>query len=321
MKYTPEMTKIEISQVADCLKGKPQLCIEQAEQCYRQELLHVCDIAIEQQKSIILITGPSASGKTTTAKRLADAFMARGKKVNRISLDNFYFPTSRLPLWEDGYQNYESIEGLDIPCFDHVVNELLTNKTADFPIFDFTCGKRAEKTYSLSYDENTTLIIEGIHALNPRLYNTLSQYPAMKIYISVHSDFYQNGELLLTARDLRLSRRLLRDYHYRSTSGAGTLNMWNYVIKGEDLYIRPFRQYADIHIDSTHAYEPFLYHEGLTAMLDEIASDSPYYSTARHLLDANEALFGIPYDLIPSSSLIQEFIKSNYLNEHKITTR
>ena len=322
MKYNPEMSKIQLDSVADAVANDAQQAVLAAEQLYRDKIEKMCNLALDQQKEIILITGPSASGKTTTAKRLADALVAHGKKVNRISLDNFYRPTEELPLWEDGYQNYESIDGLDISRFDHNLNQLLTQKTAQFPIFDFTVGKRAEKTYTLSYDDSTYLIIEGIHALNPMLYNVIGQYAALKVYISVHSNFLcQNGQPSLTARDLRLCRRLLRDYLYRGTSGAGTLEMWGYVLKGEDLYIRPFRQHADLHIDSTHSYEPFLYHSGICEMLGEISPASPHYQTAQHLLHANEGLFPLPYELIPASSLIQEFIKAGHLDSHKIPLR
>lgn len=319
MKYSTEMETVWQPAAAKELADRPETFVAQVEEKFRAKLEEACELVLTKQTPIILITGPSASGKTTTAKHLSNALRARGKKVNRISLDDFYYPKEQLPFWEDGYQNYESIEGLDIPCFERVMNELLQNKTAAFPIFDFRTGIRAEKTYTLTFDESTYLIIEGIHALNPRLYETLHGYPALKIYISVHSNFVdQNGEMLLSARDLRLSRRLLRDYHYRGTPGQGTLEMWYYVLKGEDLYIRPFRTHADLHINSTHDYEPFLYHRGFAAMLREIPSDSSYYDICQRLLQVNESFFGIPYSLVPPTSLIQEFILSNHLQQNKI---
>lgn len=322
MKYSPIRSRINAEQVAARLRQRPEELVAEAERSYREKLVEVSDTAIREHKHIILVTGPSASGKTTSAKRIATILEERGKKVNRISLDNFYRDKDQLPRWEDGYQNYESVEGLDIACFDQVMSNLLTGGSAVFPIFDFSMGRRSAKTYTLRYDEKTYLIIEGIHALNPVLFNVLKDYSAMKVYISVHSEIVDaQGEVLLSARDLRLCRRILRDFHCRSTSAAGTLKMWKYVLKGEKLYIFPFREHADMHLDSIHAYEPFLYHDGLGEMMGSIAPESPYYKKASHLLEANKNFFPIPGSLIPETSLIQEFIKEKMLEESKIKIR
>ena len=229
--------------------------------------------------------------------------------VNRISLDNFYKSSDQLPRWEDGYQNYESVEGLDLDCFRETVQRLLQTGRAQFPIFDFTAGCRSEKTFEISYDEHTYLIIEGIHALNPLLTDTLAPHRTVKLYISVHSDFVDDGgRILLGARDLRLTRRLLRDFYYRGTGAEETLRMWDYVLRGEDLYIRPFREFADAHINSTHDYEPSLpRHPRRNAAADR--PGLPYRETIGRLTDSARHFFGIDQALVPATSLIQEFIK------------
>lgn len=322
MKYSPLRPKINAAEVGARLRKQPEEVIAQAEAAYHEKLCVICDAAIQEDKSIILVTGPSASGKTTSAKRIGAILESRGKKVTRISLDNFYRNKDTLPRWEDGYQNYESVEGLDIACFDSVMSKLLTEGEATFPIFDFALGQRSERSFTLRFDEKSFLIIEGIHALNPVLFNVLKDYPAMKVYISVHSEIVDgNGELVFSARDLRLCRRILRDFHCRSTSAQGTLKMWKYVLKGENLYIFPFREHADIHIDSLHAYEPFLYHEGLEKMMRSIDPESPYFKKADRLLAANQYFFPIPGSMIPDSSLIQEFIKENVLDDSRIKIR
>lgn len=322
MKYSPIRGKVNAEEVGAKLREHPEKLIAQAEAVYHQKLCDVCDTAINGHHYIILVTGPSASGKTTSAKRIASILESRGKKVNRISLDNFYQNKENLPRWEDGYQNYESVEGLDIQCFDSVMSELLTKGSAVFPIFDFSMGRRSPKTFTLEFDEKSFLIIEGIHALNPVLFNVLKDYPAMKVYISVHSEIVNgSGDVIFSARDLRLCRRILRDFHCRSTSAEGTLKMWKYVLKGEKLYIFPFREHADLHIDSIHAYEPFLYHNGLKKMMDAIPPDNDYFEKASRLLTANHNFFPIPGSMIPESSLIQEFIHENVLAESKIKIR
>lgn len=322
MKYTLKKEQVNYIEAGGALQSQSDAFIAKEEQSYQEKLLHVCKAAVTEHKHIILVTGPSASGKTTSAKKIALLLEAQGKKVNRISLDNFYRSKEELPRWEDGYQNYESIEGLDLPCFDHVMHELLTTGTATFPLFDFTAGQRSKESFVLHFDEQTYLIIEGIHALNPLLFKTFQDYPSMKVYISVHSDIVDNGgNVVVSARHLRLTRRLLRDYIYRGTAALGTLKMWNYVLKGEELYIFPFRDQADVHINSVHAYEPFLYHEDLSKALQGIPEDSCYYRTASALLHSNDHFFSLSYDLIPPTSLIQEFIKPKHFDESKITMR
>ena len=147
------------------------------------------------------------------------------------------------------------MEGLDIPCFQQFVEGLFDRGHALLPVFDFTAGRRKDKQIDIQFDDHTYLIFEGIHALNPQVTDPLSSHRSMKIYISVHSDFVDNsGDILLAARDLRLCRRLLRDFYYRGTGAEETLRMWEYVLRGEDLYIRPFRKNADMHINSCLLY-------------------------------------------------------------------
>ena len=310
VRYSTVMDQIDLSDVKHILAECPAELVGHEELLFQQKITNACDLITQQHAHIILVTGPSASGKTTSAKMITNELKARGKQVDRISLDNFYRPTSQLPRWEDGYQNYESVDGLDIPCFEAFLEHLFRDGHSLLPVFDFATGKRAEKTIDIGFDEHTYLIFEGIHALNPKVTQPLEGHAAMKIYISTHSDFIDSdGSILLTARDLRLTRRILRDFWYRSTTAEETFRMWYYVLKGEDLYIRPFRQYADLHINSTHSYEPFLYHDALVQTLERTSPDSPYRDTIRHLLESARHFFGIDSDLIPKTSLIQEFIR------------
>ena len=310
MKYSLIMDKVSVDKTSDIIRSNPMQEVSRAEAEYRGKIAQVCDQAIRDGIYILLITGPSASGKTTSAKMIADELTARGQKVNRISLDNFYKNVEELPRWSDGYQNYEAVEGLDISCFEEMVQRLLREGHANFPIFDFTTGRRAAETINLTCDPHTFLIIEGIHALNPLIFKSVEGFSCMKIYISVHSDFVDGqGNILLCARDLRLIRRVIRDFYYRSTLAEDTFKMWDYVLRGEDLYIRPFRKYADLHINSTPNYEPYLYHDEMVRMLLACTPDSPYTPIIQRMMAASSHFFHMASELVPDSSLIQEFLK------------
>lgn len=315
MKYSDRMERVDVAEIAAGLIKNPPEVVGRAEAAYHEQISVLCDAIEKDNLHIILLTGPSASGKTTTAKKLAVELIRRGKLVNRISLDNFYKSATELPKWEDGYQNYESVEGLDIDCFEEFMAELLQEGMARMPVFDFTSGRRRpDKTIELHFDDHTYLIIEGIHALNPLLTDPLLPHRMIKVYISVHSDFVDpKGETLLGARDLRLTRRMLRDFYYRGTSAVATLEMWEYVLRGEDIYIRPFRRYADFHFNSTHSYEPFLYHDPLAALLaqSDKSKHSEFADTLDRLSAAEPSFFGIDSAQIPKSSLIREFIRDD----------
>lgn len=312
MKYRRQMNEIDIAKTSAALSGSPGTLIELDERKFRGELEKIGAMAISGHRHLILITGPSSSGKTTTAKRIADILTAYEKKAVRISLDNFYRPVGEMPLWDDGYQNYESVECLDLNLFDRVMHELLESGHTMLPHFNFLSGDRDDSVIPLSYDESTYLILEGIHALNPELTDVLDGYETLRVYISTHSNFFDYNNVVLTARDLRLARRIMRDYLYRGTSAMETLEMWRYVLRGEDLYIRPFRQYADVHIDSTHSYEPYLYHNSLLSLIETIGRDSRDFDYVKRLINARDYFFPIDESLIPQTSLIQEFIRHDY---------
>ena len=309
MRYTHRMEQISIPETAHALRETPQKAMNFAEGKYGEKILSVCRELESREAKVLLLPGPSSSGKTTTAKMIAAELKNRGSRVNRISLDNFYKSLDELPLWEDGSRNCESVEGLDIACFAECMEQLLREGRAGFPIYDFSVKRRLDTRKELLYDEHTYVVVEGIHALNPLISGALHGRPCLQVYISVHSDFLDGaGNVRLAARDLRLMRRIVRDFHFRATPVMETLRMWDYVLKGEELYIHPFRERADLHINSTHFYEPFLYREKLLEILDGAQGDSPWNATVRRLIKDEETFFPIDSRLVPRYSLIREFI-------------
>lgn len=309
MKYLNTMESVFLSELKKQLPEHTMQLIQHQEQQYQQKISWMCQEITKHNSNIILLTGPSASGKTTTAIKLLDELKKSGKKVCRISLDNFYKNNEDQPRWKDGQKNFETIESLDITYFHEKISELLTTGYAEFPLFDFPLGMRSSKTFPLNYDSQTYLIFEGIHALNPLLCEHLHQNRIIRIYVSVHSDFINSdGKVILKARNLRLLRRLLRDRLHRDADALETLELWKYVLRGEKLYIKPFRKCADIHINSTHHYEPFLYKESAIEMLTPLLADPNYGKLAQTLISGLNGLPEISKDQIPKNSLIQEFI-------------
>ncbi|HAG56439.1 MAG TPA: hypothetical protein DF364_06970 [Ruminococcaceae bacterium] len=309
-RYQEKMEKIPAEKTADQLFRDQQAFFAREETAFDSKIQEACDYIIQKQTTIILLAGPSASGKTTTAKKLISHLRQSGKHAERISLDNFYKPREQLPSWKDGSPNFESIDGLDIEYFHHLMQQLWTQKEADFPIFDFQQGRRREKTFHVSYSPDTFLIFEGIHALNPLFKAAMDGHPSTGIYVSVHSDFVsEDGKVLLEARQLRLTRRIIRDLTARNSTATNTLSMWDKVLKGERLYIQPYRPSADIHINTVHGFEPFLYRHKIEEALSDFPNDLPNADVAQNLIQRYLRFAPCPDACLGPDSLIREFYK------------
>lgn len=306
--YTKEKCQIDSTALTAEMGQDAVAVIAGQERAFQGVIEQVAEKIVSAGKKIILLTGPSSSGKTTTAKLLERTLARQGHQVYRISLDNFYRPRGELPRWSDGFVNYESIEGLDLPYFNQLIATLKADGFARFPIFDFHTASRSDKQFEVTMGEHTHIIFEGIHALNPLLCEQFSGLSIMRLYVSIHGDFTDGEQITLPARELRLMRRILRDNVRRNATPVYTLTMWDYVMRGEREYINPFRNNADIHINTTHCYEPYVYHE---EFLREIAPylQDPTYGELLASMEQRITRFP-PADLalIPPDSLLREFI-------------
>lgn len=309
-RYQEKMEVISAEKAAENLAQEPQAFFAAEEAAFDQKIREVCDYIIAQNTSIIFLAGPSSSGKTTTAKKLIAHLTARGKTAERISLDNFYRPRNQLPTWEDGSLNFETIEGLDIEYFQLLMQQLQNQKEADFPLFDFHKGCRREKTFHVSYSPDSFWIFEGLHALHPLFFEAMGKQPRIGIYVSVHSDFVaENGEILLSGRQLRMTRRIIRDLISRGSTAAETIAMWDKVLKGEQLYIHPYRSSADVHINTTHGFEPFLYRNKIASALADYPLDAPHQDTIQNLMEKYKFFRPCDSHYLSADSLIREFYK------------
>lgn len=307
MKYSDVKQQIDVSEVASRIKADPAAAVASAEALYHEMVADVARTAVERDSNVILLCGPSASGKTTSAHLIAQDLTDLGKSVRIISLDNFYKPHDQLPLWPNGTLNFESVDGIDAEYLSQLLEQLWQAGSAIFPIFDFETQNRSAEGQEITWNHSTYLIFEGIHALNPRICDALGGHCPLKVYVSVHSDFVLDGRELLDARDLRLTRRLLRDYAHRDSSVSRTLELWGDVLRGEELYMRPHRGNADIHINTVHDYEPFLYTSDISRLLAGAGDCGDFRYVINRIVNSQSCFFPISWDLVPGDSLINEF--------------
>ena len=273
----------------------------------------VCSVAKEifenKSKNIIMLAGPSSSGKTTTASILSKCIEDFGGRAYIVSLDDFYFPRSvGYPLDENGKPDYECVEALDIELIHRCFGELQRFGKSSFPVFDFPSGERIENSKNISLEENDVIIVEGLHALNPVITDTLDESRLFRIYVSVSTRVYgDEGEVLFSKRDLRLIRRTVRDYQFRSTSVERTFEIWESVMRGEDKYLFPYESLADVKINSFHPCEPCVFTQKATALLTE-AVNGEYGEKAKSLINKLSLFKSTDISILPADSLLREFV-------------
>ncbi len=281
--------------------------IADCEEFYASQVKTACDLIIAEGKTIILLSGPSGSGKTTTSGKIRDELILRGKVAHVVSLDDFYLNKADLP-YVDGVQNAEVVEALDLDGIERTMQEVVTKDEVWLPKFDFKSGIRTDNAEKIVVGEDGIVIFEGIHALNERIMGHADEEFRFGIYVSPHSGFTKNGDLFMTKRDMRFIRRFVRDSWARGTDPEGTYAMWGMVCEGEDKYIRPCAKYADIHINSTHAYEPGLIANDAIELLEKVQPESDFYPKATEIIRELKYFDPISKERLPKTSLLREFV-------------
>lgn len=284
--------------------------VEESEQAYHAQLADIAAHIRDNRErcKIVLLAGPSASGKTTTASKMRKQLEKFDIQSIYVSLDDFYLNRDKVPLLPDGMKDFESIRALDLDCLNRFFSELLKTNKASIPVFNFNTGRRSENTVDIEIDDRFVVIIEGIHALNPMITDGHYDGNFCKIYISPKTEYEANGRIVLNSRNTRLIRRMVRDYQFRSSSPENTMKMWKHVVEGEDLYIRPFRTSADFWIDSFHPYEPMIFHQYLLPLLKQVGPESPYHAKAGELKRILDKFYDMDKSMVPEHSLLREFI-------------
>ena len=284
--------------------------IENCENDYQSIINNIVKRIIEEDgREIEMLAGPSSAGKTTTAKRLKDGLSAKGVTAYILSLDDFYLNRDDIPYLPDGTQDYETVYALDLERLEKDLNSLLRGETVETPIFDFTTGKRSDTQFNtITLGEDDVVIIEGLHALNPVITEKVHG-KLLKVYINVSSRIYdENGEIVLNKRNFRFLRRMIRDYKFRASSVDNTYKLWKNVTAGEDKYLFPYRDNADIKGNTIHLYEPCVIKNQALPLLRDSMVSPEFREDAEKLCKALENFCNIDEDKVPCDSLLREFL-------------
>lgn len=300
---------LTLTQINNAAKNSKEFILKE-EQKYNNKIKELVNIiSKDKNKKIILLAGPSGSGKTTTSSFIVNELKAIGISSKVVSLDNFYGGSHEMPTLEDGRPDFESVYALDIPEIHRCFKEIITNGYTNMPVFDFLKHVRSSSNMTIDIRDGGILIVEGLHALNPIIFETLPQESLFKIYISINDSILNDdGSVLISSRELRLVRRMCRDAVYRNSDAKNTLHLWTAVIKGEEKYLYHFKPTADLKIATLHGYEPCVFKDIYINKLENLPIDSENYETAIKVKEALKKFGHIDVDCVPKGSLLREFI-------------
>lgn len=266
------------------------------------------EVAVRDDIKVVLIAGPSSSGKTTFCKKLTYALEQQGLKPFGVSLDDYYVERSRMPKDENGDYDFESIYGLDLELFQAQLQQLLNGEEVELPKYDFTQSKNVWSGKKIRLAPDSVLILEGIHALNPILTGSIHDNYIFRIYISGLTTYLLPDQSVFPTTDNRLLRRMVRDSKYRGTNAQQTINRWPSVRRGEEKWIVPFQQNADVNLCTGFQYEICFLKQHAIPLLKEVPDDCPEYDEAQRLLKVCSLYNEIPVEVLPPYSLLREFL-------------
>lgn len=260
---------------------------------------------------IILLSGPSSSGKTTTSMKLSLYLKSLGLNPTHLSMDDYFLEREETPLGANGKPDFESLKAIDIKLFDSQISKLLKEAKVTIPTFNFITGKKEYKK-TIQMGKNDILIIEGLHALNDDILKNIPKKNKFKIYISPLTYLNIDNDNRISMTDLRLLRRIVRDNRTRGYTTTTTLNNWSDVRIGEEKYVFPFQDNANVMFNTSLAYELAVLKTYAEPLLYTVKSDEPEYQTAKRLLELLKCVLPLPSETVPQISIIREFIGGSY---------
>lgn len=304
IEYPNELSRINTA------AASPEAFISNTENAYYQNILDIAQNIAEDNNGckLVMLFGPSSSGKTTTSHLLETAFHDIGIGSTIISLDDFYRGERQAPLLPNGQHDYESIDALNVPEIETCLLNLVEKNRCDMPVFNFDIRMPYPHRRHVILKEQDIAIVEGIHALNPVVTNQLPADKFKKIYISVKQGIMDGETELFSATRMRLLRRIVRDYNFRGTKPERTLSMWPAVMEGERKYIMPYRSEVDYTINSLHLYEVCVLKNQAIPLLQSVSPASDHYNLAQKLIHNLSEFEPISSEFVPKRSIIREFI-------------
>ena len=306
-----------ISTVGDlnvaCNEGHATDLINVSEALQEKKIAQIADEITHRDQDgkrvkLVLISGPSSSGKTTFSKRLSIQLMTNGLKPYPISLDDYFVNRNDTPLDENGKHDFESLYAVDLPFFEEQLTTLLNGGEVELPRYNFTTGKREMSGKKLRIDEHMILIIEGIHALNPALTSHIPNENKYKVYVSALTTILLDNHNYIPTTDNRLLRRIIRDYKYRNYSAEETIARWPSVRAGEEKWIFPYQENADAMFNSALLFELAVLKDYVEPVLRKVPNRCPEYSEAHRLLRFLNYFISVQDKELPPTSLLREFL-------------
>ena len=280
-----------------------------SEALQEKKIAHIADeIAKRKGVKLILLAGPSSSGKTTTCKRLSIQLIANGLRPLQISLDDYFVDRELSPRDEKGDYDFESIHALNLKLINEQFNALFHGEEVELPRYDFPTGKSVKSGNKLKMEDNNVLVVEGIHALNPELTAQIPEELKYRVYVSALTTILLDDHNYIPTTDNRLLRRIIRDYKYRGVDARETIRRWPSVRAGENKWIFPFQENADVMFNSAMLFELAVIKQQAEPLLEQVPENCPEYSEAYRLLKFLKYIKPIPNTDIPPTSLLREFL-------------
>jgi uridine kinase len=305
---------LEVSDVASLnniiMRGEINDLIRVAEALHEKKIAHIADSIYQGRENIkiILIAGPSSSGKTTFAQRLRVQLRVNGLHPITLSLDDYFHDKERTPLDEMGNYDFDHVEAIDIALFNDHLQRLMEGEEVSIPRFDFIRGKRNEGYKNICLSEKNVLIVEGIHGLNERLTESIPLENKFKIYVSALTMLNLDNHNRIPTTDSRIIRRIVRDSQFRNHTASETIHQWHMVRRGEEKFIFPFQEEADVMFNSALLYEIAALKSYVDPLLKAITPDDPAFAESKRLLSFTDNFLEIGTEEIPPNSILREFI-------------
>ena len=291
--------------------------IQVAEALHEKKIAAIADEITDKGKDVhlVLIAGPSSSGKTTFAQRLSIQLVVNGLRPVPISMDDYYKERLNTPRKADGSYDFESVEAIDLELFNDHLKRLLAGETVKIPKYNFRTGLREYRGRELTLSDNSVLIVEGIHGLNERISAVVPARNKLKVYISALTPMSLDDYNRIQTTDMRLLRRLVRDSQFRSHDALMTLKLWDDVRRGEEKYIFPFQEEADIIFNTTLVYEFAVLKKYAEPLLQGVPETEAVYTNAQRLLGLLSHVIPLDKELIPKNSILREFVGGSAFKE------